>query len=360
MAHAHQVVDGDRVFVIDPETRAISYESNAKLQLIQYDHNSERFTFQLPRYIEDHDMSLCNRVRVHFVNIGDAGRRNSDVQELIDLAVVHDDEDYLTCSWLVSQNATMYAGSLNFVIQFACLTDDIIDYAWHTGVSKAIQVGEGMNNGESVVEQYSDILEQWLHNLTDAGIVAVSDITRLRDESIAAMQAAYKEMDPVEAVNAVRNAQVEAVAAVNKAFEDLDVGTVSAAIASERDSAVTQIENATSSELTEALNTLSQKTAESINDVKTTISGLHGVITLTTSGWNSSKTNRVDFADLEDNDIILFRPNLLADYTKASDAGIYVNAHPGYVNFVADIVPTKTIDLSYVIIKTKVGSGVTT
>ena len=64
MGHEHNVQDLDARFTIDPVTRQIKNESKKKLLLIQGDHNSEIFGFRCPRYVESHDMSLCNEVEV--------------------------------------------------------------------------------------------------------------------------------------------------------------------------------------------------------------------------------------------------------------------------------------------------------
>ena len=69
MAHTHTVKDTDTLFVIDPITRAVVNAESKKTMLMQYDHNSETFTFEIPRYVEEHDMSLCNRVEIHYNNI---------------------------------------------------------------------------------------------------------------------------------------------------------------------------------------------------------------------------------------------------------------------------------------------------
>lgn len=48
MGHTHNVYDTDTHFSINPVTRMIKNESSKKVTLIQHDHNSERFTFELP------------------------------------------------------------------------------------------------------------------------------------------------------------------------------------------------------------------------------------------------------------------------------------------------------------------------
>jgi len=169
MAHNHSIYDTDRNFQIDPVTRVISNPSN-KITLIQYDHNSELFGFEIPRYIEGHDMSLCNRVEVHYINIG-AKSQNTGIYEVTDLQVLPEDEDVVTCTWLISQNATQLVGSLHFVVRYACVEDDgTISYNWNTAIYSGVKIYSGIHNTEHIVEQYADILEGWKQDLYAEGL----------------------------------------------------------------------------------------------------------------------------------------------------------------------------------------------
>lgn len=161
MAHLHSVYDGDTHFKIIPVSRKIE-NTTGKVILMQNDHNSERFTFEIPRYIEGHDMSICNKVEVHYNNTDTKTKDvNKDVYEATDLQVSPDSEDVVICSWLISGNATKYAGSLYFVLRFACLTDSTIDYQWFTDIYKDITISKSIFNTETVAIDNSDILEQW-------------------------------------------------------------------------------------------------------------------------------------------------------------------------------------------------------
>ena len=68
LAHTHTLSDPDSIFTIDPTTREIT-TTESKIVLMQYDHNSEIFTFQIPRLVEGHDMSLCSKIEIHYTNI---------------------------------------------------------------------------------------------------------------------------------------------------------------------------------------------------------------------------------------------------------------------------------------------------
>ena len=162
MAHIHEVIDSDKCFTIDPITRSIVNDAgNKKTQIIQNDHNSERFSFRLPRYIEGHDMSLCDKVEVHYINIDQSSNERSvGVYEVNDLALSEDNESVLL-SWLISNNATKYVGVLSFAICFKCMSDDVIDYSWNTAINSSIQIAKGMYNSEIIIKDYIDVLEVW-------------------------------------------------------------------------------------------------------------------------------------------------------------------------------------------------------
>lgn len=162
MSHIHSIYDSDKHFSINPVARVIKNDSG-KITLIQHDHNSERFTFEIPRYVEEHDMSLCNKVEVHYINI-DASKKesHSDVYEVDDLQISPDSDDVVICSWLISRAATQFTGSLNFVIRFSCVAEDgKVEYAWHTAVHSGILVSTGIYNSDVVYEEHQDVLERW-------------------------------------------------------------------------------------------------------------------------------------------------------------------------------------------------------
>lgn len=162
--HSNKIRDADVHFTIDPITRAIKNTASTKTSVIQYDHNSERFTFMLPRHIEGHDMMECNRAEVHYINASDAA--TAGVYIIEDMQTDETEENVL-CSWLLSQNATQQSGVLHFLLRFACVADDgEVEYAWNTGIHKGISVASGMFNSEEIAEKYADVLAQWERDIS--------------------------------------------------------------------------------------------------------------------------------------------------------------------------------------------------
>lgn len=166
MAGRHNIQDTDPHFKIDGKTRTITNVSDIKISLMQGDHNSERFTFELPRHIDSHDMSECNVCQIHYLNIGSISReKNPGIYEVTDLKVKEDDPETITLSWLISGNATKLVGNLNFVIRFICSKDNEIEYIWNTAVHNGITVSTSIYNSQEIVTEYADILEEWRQKL---------------------------------------------------------------------------------------------------------------------------------------------------------------------------------------------------
>lgn len=163
MAHIHDVIDTDIHYKIDSISRSITNINETKRTLVQNDHNSERLTFEIPRYIEGHDLTTCNSVQIHYINI-DINEKdvNPGVYTVKDVGIKNDDESTVIFTWLISNEATKYKGTINFTIRFACVDDEgNIDYAWNTLTFESIYVSKGICNSEAVAQNCADILIQW-------------------------------------------------------------------------------------------------------------------------------------------------------------------------------------------------------
>lgn len=152
MNHSHVLYDSDPNFKIDPISRNIANNSSKKTRLIQHDHNSERFTFEIPRYIEGHDMASCNLVEIHYTNT-DANTKivRGGVYTVDDLQVKSDDENAVVCSWLVPSNATQFVGQLQFLVRFSCVNETTgkLEYVWNTAIYSSLTVSSGIYNSDS-------------------------------------------------------------------------------------------------------------------------------------------------------------------------------------------------------------------
>lgn len=163
MGHKHNVHDKDARFIIDPSSKTIKNASNKKTTLIQFDHNSERLTFEIPKEIEGHDMSQCNKVEVHYFNIdAQTKETKSGVYKVEDLKIDPDNPNAVVCSWLISKNSTRLCGLLKFLLRYKCVDENNVEtYAWNTNFFTGISVSEGSDADASFETEYVDIIEQW-------------------------------------------------------------------------------------------------------------------------------------------------------------------------------------------------------
>lgn len=207
MAIRHGVTDTDNHFLIDPITRTIDNESG-KHVLIQYDHNSERYTFECPRYVEGHDMSLCNKIEVHFVNTSTGNLKSVGIYEANDLHLAPDDSNVVMFSWLIHRNATRYVGKLNFVVRFTCFdnTETNDEYIWNTSIYSDISIDKSIYN----VDDY----EQWKQEIL--AILEISDSVTSSSSDIIASS---------KAVKTAYDKGVEAVAMLDEAYRLSDAAS---------------------------------------------------------------------------------------------------------------------------------------
>lgn len=158
-----KVYDTDHHFTIDAFSREIKSKNPQKDVLIQNDHNSERFTFEVPRFIEGRDLALCNVVRVYYEN-----GRSTGIYTVTDMDVYPFVNDILTCSWLISQNATKNTGNLSFMLRFMQMNDDgTVEYAWGTKMYDKVKVVDDIDSAEMFETEYVDIIQQWKNGAMD-------------------------------------------------------------------------------------------------------------------------------------------------------------------------------------------------
>lgn len=170
MSHEHPIRDVDKRFIIDTNTRIVTIPDNVKPVLTQYDHNSEFITFEIDRYIEGHDLLKCDKVEIHYNNVASSGKRTSrGVYEAEDFQIDSIDSSKVTFTWKISEMATKYAGTLQFVVAFSCTDEGDLDYRWNTLINSELTVQNGINNGRAVVESYADVLEMWKQDLFGIG-----------------------------------------------------------------------------------------------------------------------------------------------------------------------------------------------
>lgn len=180
MSHEHLIIDDDVRFQVDPDTKALVDSEPTKRTIVQYDHNSERYTFEIPRTIEGHDMSLCNVVEFHFTNIDKKTQEENDgFFPVTDLHVSAEDDTKVICSCTIDRVATQLVGPLHFAMRYACeKPDGTVDYEYNTRKYTRISVSEGMGNRaaiDALKAQIDNYIEQYGYELAPETYILVDE-----------------------------------------------------------------------------------------------------------------------------------------------------------------------------------------
>lgn len=165
MATAEELLSGeagvDNTLIISNDLRTITIPPTVRILGVESDDEVLRLSFKMSRYIGDIDLSEFS-IRVNYLN----AQGKSDAYTVSDAAV---DEDNITFTWLVGPTATRYKGDTKFNVCLVLLdADGYVDKEFNT-TPASLKVLEGLEVDESIVEEYSDILEQWRRELFDGG-----------------------------------------------------------------------------------------------------------------------------------------------------------------------------------------------
>lgn len=227
MAHLHEISDTDVSFDIDPITRAITTGSS-KLYLAQFDHNSERYTFKLPRFIEGHDLLQCDTIIVDYANTDK--KKTSTKRGAYKVNDVAIEGDQLLFSWLVSREATQLVGYLTFSVAFRCHDDDNnIIYEWGTDTFKRITIIEKSRHEQTILAKIPDLIDQIRTEVRDAlatkSKITVGTINLIADKWVGSGKM-YSQVVNIDGVN--EYSQVDLTPSVEQLaiFHDKDLAFV--------------------------------------------------------------------------------------------------------------------------------------
>ena len=166
MATAEELLAGvttvDKTLIISNDLRTISIPPTVTNLGVESDNDILRLKFKMSRYIGDVDLSAFS-IRINYVN----AQGESDVYTVSDATTT---ADHISFSWLVGPTATRYKGETRFNVCLVMLTSDgeYVDREFNTTVA-TMKVLEGLEVDESLVEEYSDLIEQWRRELFGIG-----------------------------------------------------------------------------------------------------------------------------------------------------------------------------------------------
>ena len=147
-------IDTDKTLIIDKDLRTIIIPSSVKNLGVESDDDVLRLKFSMPRMYGDVDLSDFS-IYINYMNAKNTG----DVYVVDDKTIA---DDTITFSWLVGRVALTYKGNVRFIV---CMkkydNDSNIIQEYNTTIA-SLPVLEGLETGETIVQQYPDIIEMLL------------------------------------------------------------------------------------------------------------------------------------------------------------------------------------------------------
>lgn len=160
------LVEEPGIFLIDGESRTITVPGNESLFGVTGDKDVERKYFQCPKIVGDNiDLSQHN-IYVDYVFVSS---QNSTSFPSENIGEYHCDDvevsgDNITFSWLLSGNALSTPGFIAFKVMAKKLEGEELKTKWNTAPAYG-SVLITVPDGDSIAEQYPDVIEQIMNRL---------------------------------------------------------------------------------------------------------------------------------------------------------------------------------------------------
>lgn len=171
--------------VIDNDLRTISIPSGLKNLGVESDDDVLRIFFRMPKTYGEFDLEEFD-IRINYKN-GNIG----DVYAVEDKAA---EADAITFSWLVGRNAVKTKGQTQFIV---CLKKTDVSgnviQELNTTVAR-LNVLEGLETDEQVVQEYPDVIEQILKKMD--GLMEITPEQIEQAVGVYLQKNPFKELDP--------------------------------------------------------------------------------------------------------------------------------------------------------------------
>lgn len=178
------------IFTVNPESRTITVPDTEKIFGVFNDGNTERKHFRCPKVVGDSIDLTTLHLYINYQNAN--GKKYPYLVE-----DVQPDGDYITFSWLISQDVVAYKGTVKFVL---CAKKGT-ELEWNTTLAEGT-VLEGLEATDEVVERHPDIIEQILTRL--------DNVTEIPQDKVQSAVDQYMTANPISVPKKLSDLQDDA------------------------------------------------------------------------------------------------------------------------------------------------------
>ena len=213
-------LDTDKTLIIDKDLRIITIPSSVKNLGVESDDDVLRLKFSMPRMYGDVDLSDFS-IYINYMNAKNTG----DVYIVDDKTIA---DDTITFSWLVGRVALAYKGNVRFIVCMKKHDDDSNVIQEYNTTIASLPVLEGLETGETIVQQYPDIIEMLLSSsgtndhsqLINRGLAdqhPISAITGL-EEALTPLTGTTETLTPTQVYDAIKSGKSVALQHTDSRF----------------------------------------------------------------------------------------------------------------------------------------------
>lgn len=174
------------IFTVNPESRTITVPDTEKIFGVFNDGNTERKHFRCPKVVGDSIDLTTLHLYINYQNAN--GKKYPYLVE-----DVQPDGDYITFSWLISQDVVAYKGTVKFVM---CAKKGT-ELEWNTTLAEGT-VLEGLEATDEVVERHPDIIEQILTRLDNVTEITQDKVQSAVDQYMTDYTAMMKQINSLK------------------------------------------------------------------------------------------------------------------------------------------------------------------
>lgn len=167
------------ILTISNDLRTITIPESIKNLGVESDEDVNRIHFKMPKTYKDVDLSEFD-IRINYINGNDGDKYIVEDKNI--------SEDYITFSWLVGRNALKIKGATRFIV---CLkktdSEGIVQKEFNTTLA-SLNVLEGLETTEQIMQKYPDIIEQILKKIEGSTTITPDQISEAVEEYMTANQ----------------------------------------------------------------------------------------------------------------------------------------------------------------------------
>lgn len=165
------------VITIDPETRTINLPASETLFGTEQEMNVERKYFKCPKIVGDNIDLSKHQIYITYVTAKDNTGTFLPEEELglyycEDMAV---DGDYITFSWLLSENVLRNHGFIAFAVSAKHMDGEVLKTRWKTKPAVGTVLLTVPDGDGQIVEAYPDIITQLLERMDEVEAIATPE-----------------------------------------------------------------------------------------------------------------------------------------------------------------------------------------